>query len=168
MDSPPSCRAAVAGLKSARRIACAAEARGNEDLVIIGRTDALGVDGMDEAIRRAELYLQNGADLVFVDGVKRIKDVEQISRRLEGPMILSVVAGNETDALTTQDIQDLGFSMVLYSLDALFAAVAASAAALDHLNSNGTSHNRPPAITYAEFSDLAGLHHHQELDHRYA
>lgn len=171
--SPKRC-GQLAGIKlmdaaeSARRIACAVEARGKEDLVIIGRTDALGVDGMDEAVRRADTYLQNGADLAFIDGVKRIEDVEQISRRLEGPKVLSIVLGNETDTLTPKDIQDLGFSMVFYALDTLFASVAGAVAALDHLHSNSAPHNRPSAITYAEFSQISGLPHHQELDHRYA
>ncbi|MFT4470533.1 isocitrate lyase/PEP mutase family protein [Arthrobacter sulfonylureivorans] len=170
--SPKRC-GQLAGIKlidadeSARRIACAAQARGSADLVIIGRTDALGVDGMDAAIKRAETYLEHGADLAFVDGVKRIRDVEEISRRIQGPKVLSIVVGNETDALTAQDIHDLGFSLVFYSLNTLFASIAASKATLDSLYA-GVGDSSLPAITYSEFSEIAGLSHHQELDHRFA
>ncbi len=58
--------------ENARRLACALEARGEDDLLIIGRTDALPAMGLDEAVRRAALYARAGVDLVFVDGVKRV------------------------------------------------------------------------------------------------
>ena len=62
--------------ESAMRLRCALEARGNEDLLIIGRTDALSVVGIDEAISRAKRYQDAGVDLVFVDGIKTIGEVE--------------------------------------------------------------------------------------------
>ena len=110
-----------------RHIAAAVETRGSNDLIIIGRTDALTVTGMDDAVARVSGFHEAGADLLFVDGVKRIQEVEEIAKRVEGPKVLSIVTGSETEKLSVDDIRDLGFSLVFYSLDTLFAATRAIA-----------------------------------------
>jgi 2-methylisocitrate lyase-like PEP mutase family enzyme len=86
---------------SAQRLRCAIDARGDDDLIIIARTDAMPALGADEAVKRAELYLESGADYIFVDGIKTIDEVETVARRIQGPKIVSIVDGNETTALKT-------------------------------------------------------------------
>jgi hypothetical protein len=113
---------------SARRLRCAVEARGKDELLIIGRTDALPAAGIDEAIRRARLYRDAGVDLVFVDGIKKIAEVEAVARAVEGPKVVSIVDG-ETTALTSTDLAD-GFQVVFYAVTALFTAVKAVSDAL--------------------------------------
>lgn len=149
---------------SAGRIKSAVAARQHEDLMVIGRTDALGVAGIDEALRRAESYLEAGADLAFVDGVKSLEHVEQISRRLDGPKVLAIVAGTEPERLTLSEVEELGFSMVLYPMDVLFSYLAAATATLEHLRSTGVSAGGPHPWHYGDFSDTVGLSHHQELE----
>lgn len=150
----------------AQHIRAAVEARGDRDLVIIGRTDALGVVGMDEAISRARLYRDAGADLTFIDGVKTIADAETISARLPGPKVLAVITGHETEKLTVADLGELGFTLVLYPLDALFASTRAAADALAQLRETGIS-NASGQLSYDEFTRYVGLGHHQRLDDSY-
>ncbi|MDW6058536.1 isocitrate lyase/PEP mutase family protein [Streptomyces sp. FXJ1.4098] len=153
--------------ESAARLACAVEARGADDLLIIGRTDALPAAGIAEAVRRARRYQDTGADLVFVDGIKRIEEVEAVAKAIEGPKVVSIVDGNETTRLTADDLADMGFSMVFYAVTALFTATRAVADALDHLRAAGTPAGGPAQHTYAEFCDLVDLGFHQDLDHRF-
>lgn len=150
----------------ARHIGAAVASRADHELVIIGRTDALGVAGVDEAIRRANMYREAGADLVFLDGVKKMKDVEAISKGLEGPKAIALVTGNETESLTPEDLRDLGFSLVLYPLDALFAATRAAADALARIRTSGVSH-ASRELSYNQFMRYVGLDHHQNLDDTY-
>jgi 2-methylisocitrate lyase-like PEP mutase family enzyme len=150
----------------AHHIRAAVAARADRDLLIIGRTDALGVAGMDEAIHRASLYRDAGADLTFIDGVKSIADVETISARLPGPKVLAVITGHETETLTVDDLHELGFAIVLYPLDALFAATRAAADALAQLRETGISH-ASGQLSYDEFTSYVGLGHHQRLDDAY-
>ncbi|MEU7017594.1 isocitrate lyase/PEP mutase family protein [Streptomyces sp. NPDC046385] len=150
-----------------KRLRCAVQARGSADLLVIGRTDALPVEGVDEAVRRARLYLDAGADLVFVDGIKRIKDLEAVAAAVEGPKVVSLVDGNETAALTATDLQELGFSLAFYALTALFAATRAAADALAHLRAAGTPEGGPPRHSYEEFSRIVGTGVHQDLDERF-
>src|SRR5690606_3408043 len=77
-----------------RTLKAAVRARGNADLMLIGRTDAIGVQGIDEAVRRAKMYADAGVDLVFVDGVRTIAHAEAIARNVPGRKVLSIVDGN--------------------------------------------------------------------------
>lgn len=150
------------------RLKCAVEARGQDDLLIIGRTDALAAVGMDEAIRRAQLYQQAGVDLVFVDGIKKIAEIEAVARHIQGPKVVSIVDGNETTALTAKDLQDMGFSVVFYAVTALFTAVKAVSDALAELQRAGTPKGSAGGmVTYAEFSSLVDLDFHKDLDDRF-
>ena len=154
--------------ESVLRLKCALEARGNDELLIIGRTDALPAAGIDEAIRRAHLYQDAGVDLVFVDGIKKIAEIEAVAKAVSGPKVVSIVDGNETVALTARDLQEMGFSVVFYAVTALFTAVKAVSDALAELHRAGTPKGRADAmVSYAEFSELVDLDFHKGLDDRY-
>jgi 2-methylisocitrate lyase-like PEP mutase family enzyme len=151
---------------SADRLRCAIEARGRDELLIIGRTDALPAAGIDEALSRAQRYRDAGADLVFVDGIKKIAEVEAVARHLPGPKIVSIVDGNETTALRAADLQAMGFAVVLYAVTALFGAALAVEQALARLRRDGTPRD-VPTLAYADFTRIVGLPAHQQLDEQY-
>lgn len=154
--------------ESAKRIQCAVDARGSDDLLVIGRTDALPAVGMDEALRRARMYQDAGADLVFVDGIKKIAEVEAVARGLAGPKVVSIVDGNETVALTAKDLQDMGFVMVFYAVTTLFTAVKAIGDVLAELHAAGTPRAGADAmVSYAQFTELVDLGFHKSLDDRF-
>ena len=134
-------------------------------MLLIGRTDALGVHGLDEALDRARRYHDAGVDLVFVDGVKTIAQAEGIARGLDAPKVLSVVDGNETAALTTAQIQDMGFDVAFYALSTLFSAAKAVADTLAALRRDGTTIGRADQMmTYAEFSQVVDLGRYQAFE----
>jgi 2-methylisocitrate lyase-like PEP mutase family enzyme len=151
--------------ENVRRLKCALAARPAGGPLIIGRTDAMPAIGPDEAIRRAKLYQDAGVDLVFVDGIKHIAEVEAVARHVPGPKVVSIIDGNETVALTVDDLQAMGFSVVLYAVTTLFAAARAMADALTALKQHGTPGKAAQAMmTYAEFSTLVDLPRFQRLD----
>ncbi len=148
-----------------RRLKAARHARGSDPMLLIGRTDALGVHGLDEALDRARRYHDAGVDLVFVDGVKTIAQAEGIARGLDAPKVLSVVDGNETAALTTAQIQDMGFDVAFYALSTLFSAAKAVADTLAALRRDGTTIGRADQMmTYAEFSQVVDLGRYQAFE----
>jgi 2-methylisocitrate lyase-like PEP mutase family enzyme len=154
--------------ENAARLRCAVAARGDDDLLVIGRTDAMPALGAEEAIRRALLYREAGVDLVFVDGIKKIAEVEAVAKSVPGPKVVSIVDGNETTALTAAELQQMGFSVVFYALSALFSAVKAVGDTLDELRRTGTPKGRAGSmVTYPEFSAVVGLPGHQEWADRF-
>lgn len=153
--------------ENVRRLKCAIAARGDDDLLIIGRTDAMPAQGPEEAVRRALMYRDAGVDLVFVDGIKTIVEVETVARLVPGPKVVSIVDGNETTALRVSDLQQMGFSVVLYAVTALFTATRAVADALAHLKEAGTPQGGPRQHSYAEFCTLVDLDFHKQLDDQF-
>jgi 2-methylisocitrate lyase-like PEP mutase family enzyme len=161
----------LAGIKlipaeeNVRRLKCAIAARPAEGPLIIGRTDAMPAIGPEEAVRRALMYQDAGVDLVFVDGIKKISEVEIVARQVSGPKVVSIVDGNETTALTMRDLEEMGFAVVFYAVTALFSAARAMADSLAILKRDGTPAKAASAMmSYGEFSALVDLPRFQALD----
>jgi 2-methylisocitrate lyase-like PEP mutase family enzyme len=148
-----------------RRLRCALQARGDDPLLVIGRTDALPSAGIDEAVARAARYQDAGVDLVFVDGIKTVAEVEAVARRVAGPKVVSIVDGTEAVALSASALQAMGFAVVFHAVTALFSAARAVEASLAALRAHGTPRGLPqPGMSYAAFCDVVGLASHQRLD----
>ena len=155
--------------ENVRRLEAALAARpAPDDLLIIGRTDGLAASGLEEALERARAYHDAGVDLVFVDGIKRIAEVEAVARHVPGRKVVSIVDGNETTALTARDLEQMGFAIVLYAVTTLFTATRAIREALTTLAVDGT----PKAladrqVSYGELAGIVGLPEFETWDERY-
>jgi len=151
------------------RLRCAMAARGDGDLLIIGRTDSLAAGaGMDEAIRRGRLYRDAGADIIFVDAIRRIDDARAVAGAVEGPLMISLVEGTEAGGLKPDEIRHMGFGLALYPLSALLAAVRAVGEMLAELKRTGTTSGCAGRMAdYADISAVVDLDHYRSLDDRY-
>ena len=150
----------------ARRLAGAVAARdASGDLMLIARTDALPVMGIDAAADRAKRYQDAGVDLVFVDGVKTRDDVEGIAAKVSGPKVISLVDGTDAAGLAVDTLREMGFSLAFYAVTGLFAAVQAVSGALQRLHGNGTV--PATSLSYQDYCEIVGLSHFQDLDDRY-
>ena len=147
--------------EAALRLKAAVTARGRNDLLIIGRTDALPVAGINEAADRAKRYQDAGIDLTFVDGVKTCAEVEAIATQVTGPKVVSLVDGTDAATLTREDLQDMGFDIVLYAVTALFAQAHAGAEALAALKSAGRPKFSKATMGYEDFCQAVDLIGHQ-------
>lgn len=155
----------IAAEEAARRLKCAIATRPKGGPLVIGRTDAMPAIGAEEAIRRAKMYQDTGIDLVFVDGLKKIAEIEAVARHVSGPKVVSIVDGNETVALDARTLEQMGFSVVFYAMTALFAATKAIRDAFAILKRDGTPAKAAPSLaTYAEFTELVELPRFQALD----
>lgn len=140
-----------------RTLKAAVRARGDADLLLIARTDAIGVLGVEEAVRRANLYTETGVDLVFVDGVRTIAHAEAVARNVPGRKVLSIMDGNETQKLTAREIEEMGFDIVFYALSTLLAAARAARSVLDTLRRDGTTISAAGGMaTYDELMGMVG------------
>lgn len=154
--------------ESAQRLQAAVEARGTDEMLIIGRTDALAATGIEAALERARRYQDTGIDMVFVDGIKKITEAEAVARAIQGPKVMTVVDGTETVALTAETLQQMGFSIVFYAVSTLFTAIHAVGETLAVLKRDGTPRARATAmVTYREFAETVGLHEQQDWATRF-
>jgi 2-methylisocitrate lyase-like PEP mutase family enzyme len=141
------------------KIAAACEARTDEALVIIARTDARSVLGIDEAIDRARAYVEAGADAIFVEAPRTVEELALVGRELAGvPLVVNVVEGGKTPQLALQEYVDLGFGIVLFANYLMRSMHHAGAAALAHLREHGETASRAGQMaSWAQRQDLFGL-----------
>ena len=104
------------------KVRAAVEARGNCDFFIVARTDALAVAGMDEAVARVEAARKAGADASFIEAPASMEDLREVGRRSPGPNVANMIHGGKTPVLSHDELGEMGFHLILYPLDGLFAA----------------------------------------------
>lgn len=98
------------------KIRAACDARASEETLIIGRTDAIAVEGFDAAMERAEAYAEAGADLLFIEAPQSLEEIEKIVSRFSGrvPLMANMVEGGKTPIVGAADLEKLGFSLVIF------------------------------------------------------
>lgn len=113
------------------KIRTALRERGNPETFVIGRTDAYGALGLDEALKRAKRYLDVGADGVFVAGLRTVSDYERVGRELSGAFVsAAMLEVGGTPWLSPRELGEMGFSQVSFPTSTLFPAVSAMRRAL--------------------------------------
>jgi 2-methylisocitrate lyase-like PEP mutase family enzyme len=118
------------------KIRAAVEARRSREFLIIARTDARAVFGLDEAIARANAALDVGADVAFVEATQTCEEAELVPRRVRGACLLNIVAGGRTPVLDTTVAEAMGYKLVLVPGLLISAAIEAGDAALAALKSS--------------------------------
>jgi 2-methylisocitrate lyase-like PEP mutase family enzyme len=150
------------------KVRAAVAARQDPDTFLIARTDALEPLGMDEALRRAERYLNAGADGVYVEAPKSVEDLERIGKAFQGvPQMTNMFEGDgETPWLTPKELRELGYSMILYPTSILFRVARAIERALDDLKA-GRAMPLGDGVDLKTFEEMVGLPFWSEVETRF-
>lgn len=121
-----------------QKIKAAVDARKDQNLQIVARTDAAAVEGLDRAIERAQAFIEAGADATFVEAPTSAEQLSRIPPSLAVPQIANIVFGGKTPDPGREKLAEMGFSLVLYANAALQAALRASYEVLGALKQDGT------------------------------
>lgn len=160
----------VVALDEARsRIKAAADARQDPNLLIVARTDARTVAGLDAALERAEAFIEDGADITFVEAPESLEEIRAIPARLSGtPQLINLVVGGKTPIVDLAELDAMGFSLVLYANVALQGAIYGMQAALGQLKADGRMGEEGPVASFRERQRLVGKPEFDALEKRYA
>jgi len=141
------------------KIKAACDARRDKDFVLIARTDAIAVEGMDRALERAEQYREAGADVLFIEAPIGLEQVEIICQRFKGvPLLYNMAASGKTPDLGAEELGRLGFKLSIYPNWLLLAAIPAMQQLLRELQRTGSiAHLRDQVATFKTFTEIAGL-----------
>ena len=155
--------------EQAAKLRAAVEARGEDDLVIIGRTDARQPLGLEEAIRRGQLYREAGADVVFIEAPRSVDELRDVARAIpDVPLFANMIEGGKTPLLSSAELRDLGYKMVVYPLSALFSAAKAVEETFRALFEQQTTASRREAmVSLGEFEEIIGVPDWKALEARY-
>ena len=142
--------------------------RRDPHFVIIARTDARGVTGFEDAVRRAKLYVQAGADAIFPEALETADEFAAFARAVPAPLLANMTEFGKSPILDLPTLAGIGYRMVLYPLTALRAALRAAQQTLASIRDHG--HQRdllPQMLTRAELYDLLGYSDYEQRDRAY-
>lgn len=147
----------IAAPEMAGKIKAAVDARVSQDTLIIARTDAVAVEGLDAAIERALLYQEAGADVLFVEAPKAREELKKIVERVGGgvPLMANMVEGGKTPMLSAGELEEIGFSLVIFPGGIVRALAKAAANYYGSLAINGS--NQPFRDRMFDFNALNDL-----------
>ena len=162
-------KSVISSEEMAGKIKAAVDARTSRDFLIIARTDAHAVHGFEATIERAQLYIEAGADVTFVEAPRTSEEIREIPRRLSVPQMVNVVVGGKTPVLGQEELAKMGYGLVLYANVALQGAIAGMQAALKHLKAAGrVDAGNELVASFAERQRLVKKTLFDELDRKYS
>lgn len=154
----------------AGKIRAAVDARRNADTLVIARTDAVAVEGLEPALERAERYAEAGADVLFVEALRTRADMTTALERLSGraPMLANMVEGGKTPVLPSAELQALGYSIAIFPGGTVRALSFALRGYLASLREQGTTMPwLPQMLSFDALNDVIGTPEMLALGKRY-
>ena len=152
----------------AAKIRAAAAARRDPGFVIIARTDARGVTGFDDAVRRAKRYLAAGADAIFPEALENAEELRAFAQAVPAPLLANNTEFGKSPNLDVAAFAALGYRMVLFPLTAFRAALKSAQDTLHDIQRLGHQRQRlPQMLTRAELYDLLGYADYEARDRHY-
>jgi len=137
------------------RIRVMKAAQGDSNTVLIARTDARAVEGLDAALRRGEAYLKAGADVLFVEAPRSVEELARIGNEFKGELLLAnMPEGGKTPYLSFHELGAMGYKIVIYPVVTLFPATRGMLRALAQLREHGRLVDPELHVTFDEFVEL--------------
>jgi 2-methylisocitrate lyase-like PEP mutase family enzyme len=150
------------------KIKAALDARRDDDLVIVARTDARTVEGLASAIRRAERYQKAGADAIFVEGPRTLEEAEEIARNLDIPLLYNVTPTGSVPSLDVPTLERLGYRLLSCSVFMMLAALPGMQGFLRTLKATGdVGQAGKSAASMSEYLDVLGFSEWQKREEIY-
>jgi len=152
------------------RVMAAVDARNDSSFVIMARTDALAVEGIDAAIERAVAYVEAGADMIFPEAMTELSMYKRFRAAVKVPILANITEFGQTPLFTTEELRSADVDIALYCCSAYRAMNAAALQVYKTIRREGTQKNVVPLMqTRAELYDFLGYHEYEEkLDQLFA
>ena len=159
----------ISGSEVAEKVRAAVEARRSEDFVVIARTDARAVEGMNGALERARLYRKAGADVLFVEAPQSEEEVAAVVEAFpDVPLLFNWIEGGKTPPVSLGRLKELGFRLIIFPVSTLLAATRSIQEVLARIRADGS----PIPVTdqllpLEEFMNFIGMPEIRELEQRF-
>src|SRR6266571_8630609 len=150
------------------KIKATVDTRRDPGLVIIARSDARAIEGLDAAIDRVNAYLDAGADVGFVEAPQNVEELRIVGRQVRGPALVNVFEGGQPPMLPANELEGMGFRLGIYPSQTHRAAIRAAQRVLSALKEDGhTTRVEPDLATFQEREDAVGTADWRKLEERY-
>ena len=152
----------------ALKIRAAVENRTDPDFVVIARTDARAVTGLDDAIERGNLYREAGADVIFVEAPETEDEIQRVAREVKAPLLMNQVPGGRTPRVKTAELERMGFKIVIHPIVCMGPAISAMERALGQLKDSGTDFHDGPTLSPLDIFKKVGFDWWHAIEEKYA
>ena len=152
----------------AEKLQAALDARSTKDFIIVARTDARAIEGLDNAIERGLYYKKIGADAIFIEAPKTIQEMKIIGKSINAPLVANMIEGGATPIISKSKLHKMGFKIVLYPLSVLFSNTYSTLKLLQELKKSGTTRKLSKQIVnFDQFNDVVELSKYRKLEQKY-
>jgi methylisocitrate lyase len=149
-----------------KKIRAAVDAR-RRDTLIVARTDARDVEGLEGAIERAQLYVEAGADVIFPEALRSLEEFREFARRVKAPLLANMTEFGKTPYISVQEFREAGYKVVIFPATLFRISLGAAREALEVLKSQGTQKSLLDRMMSREdFYKLIGYRDYEERDLR--
>jgi carboxyvinyl-carboxyphosphonate phosphorylmutase len=150
------------------KIRGAVDSRKDSDFTIIARTDSLSVNGIDDAIERANLYRAEGADMTFVEAVESVEHMHRVIAETDGPHMANMIPGGRTPILSAAELAGIGYRLIAYPTANTYAVAKATIEVFKHLFERGTFEGLEDRLMdFDAFNEIVGLERIRRQERRY-
>lgn len=162
-------RRVIAEADAVAKIRVAVDARPSREFLIVARTDARYAEGLDSALRRAERFLEAGADVLFVESPESLEELRRVAETFRGAILLAnMVEGGRTPYLSASELAAIGFKIAIFPVTALLTAAGAMKLCYDHLKRQGIgTGSAVPMLPFSEMNALMGFPAVHAFEKRY-
>jgi 2-methylisocitrate lyase-like PEP mutase family enzyme len=150
------------------KIEAALDSRSDPDFTILARTDSLAVHGIDDAIARAKLYRECGADMIFVEAPESVAQMKRIVNEVDAPHLANMIPGGRTPVLSARQLQDIGYAAVAYPTLCTYAIASSVRGVFSELAQTGSLPLDGDALMdFDEFNSLVELEDIRKKERHY-
>ena len=150
------------------KVKAAVDARVDDDFVIMARTDTLAVNGLEDAVERANLFRQAGADLLFVEAPTSVEQMRAITAQVDAPTLANNIEGGKSPLLSATELEEIGYSVVVFPVAATYAVAKVVGDLMTEIAATGTTAGfSNKMVSFDEFNRLIGLDRLRSLERSY-
>ena len=150
------------------KIKAAVDTRQDDDFMIMARTDAIAVNGIEDAFDRAHKYIEGGADIIFIEAPRDVEQLKRIPKELTVPTMANMIPGGKTPIMSAKDLEEMGYSFVVYPTACTYVVAKAAQDYFQYLLKNGSTLGMDDKmIEFPEFNRLVGLDEIRAIEKKY-
>ena len=149
------------------KIRAAADARAEKDIVVIARSDARVIEGVDATLRRCKAYLEAGADMIFFEAPESQEEIERVAREIDAPLLINMAIGGKTPFLPISRLEKMGFNLAIYPVVTMKSAIVAIRETLNQIKNNPDERPGGDEITFEDVKTLVGFPEYNEMEAKY-
>ena len=149
------------------KLKAAADARAEKDIVVIARTDARVIEGVDATLRRCKAYLEAGADMIFFEAPESEEEIEQVAKDIDAPLLINMAIGGKTPFVPISKLEKMGFNLAIFPAVTLKSAVVAIRETLNQIKSNPDERPGGDELTFDDLKAIVGFPEYYEMEAKY-